>query len=77
MDAPANAEAFLFENFQLDHNGLSQRDQSRTFVPVAIGPRALQILGVLVQRAGDLVTRDEIMNRVWQGRIVENSNLPV
>jgi TolB-like protein len=77
MDAPANAEAFLFENFQLDHNGLSQRDQSRAFVPVAIGPRALQILGVLVQRAGDLVTRDEIMNRVWQGRIVENSNLPV
>jgi TolB-like protein len=77
MDAPANAEAFLFENFQLDHNGLSQRDQSRAFVPVAISPRALQILGVLVQRAGDLVTRDEIMNRVWQGRIVENSNLPV
>ena len=77
MDASVNPEAFLFENFQLDHNGLTQRGQNGAFVPIVIGPRALKVLGVLVQRAGDLVSRDEIMNRVWQGRIVESSNLPV
>jgi TolB-like protein len=77
VDAPVNPEAFLFENYRLDHNGLTQRDQSGAFVPVVIGPRALKVLGFLVQRAGDLISRDEIMNRVWRGRIVESSNLPV
>src|SRR5690242_6392651 len=77
MDAVATAGAFLFEAFRLDGNGLARRDQSGAFVPVPIGSRALEILGVLVQRPGELVTRDEIMNAVWPGTVVENSNLPV
>src|SRR5262249_2770752 len=77
VDAPVVPEAFLFENYKLDHNGLAQRDQSGAFVPVVIGLRALKVLGVLVQRADDLISRDEIMTSVGQGRIVESSNLPV
>src|SRR6266436_6450969 len=77
MDALATAGVFLFEGCRLDRRGLSRRDQSGAFVPVLIGSRALEILGVLVERAGDLVSRDEITNAVWPRTIVEGSNLPV
>ena len=77
MEAPTTADMFLFEGFRLDRSGLSRRDQSGVFLPVAIGSRALEILAVLVARPGKLVTRDEIMNVVWSGVVVESSNLPV
>ena len=45
--------------------------------PVALGSRALEILTVLLERAGELVTRDELMARVWPNVIVEPANLTV
>jgi DNA-binding winged helix-turn-helix (wHTH) protein len=77
MDALTTADMFLFEDFRLDRGGLSRRDQSGTFVPVMIGSRALEVLAVLVARPGELVSRDEIIKKVWPGTIVEYSNLPV
>ena len=77
MDALTAADVFLFEDFRLDRRGLGRRDQSGAFVPIPIGSRALEILAVLVKRPGDLVTRDEIIKRVWPATIVEYSNLPV
>jgi TolB-like protein len=77
MDALSTGDAFLFERFRLDRSGLSWRDQSGIFVPISIGSRALEILGVLVQQSGDLVSKDKIMKAVWPGTVVENSNLPV
>jgi len=32
---------------------------------------------VLVQRHGDLVSKDEIMAAVWPGIVVADSNLPI
>jgi pentatricopeptide repeat protein len=77
MDTPATAEIFLFEGFRLDRRGLFRRDQSGVFVPITIGSRALQVLGVLVERPGDLISRNEIMAVVWPRIVVEDSNLPV
>jgi TolB-like protein/DNA-binding winged helix-turn-helix (wHTH) protein len=77
MDALAAADAFLFEGFRLDRHGVSRRDDKGCFVPVPLGSRALEVPGVLVERAGDLVSRDEIMNAVWPATVVESSNLPV
>jgi TolB-like protein len=77
MDAPTTTDAFLFEDFRLDRSGLARRDQSGAFVAIPIGSRALEILAVLVARPGELVTRDEIIQKVWPGSIVEYSNLPV
>jgi pentatricopeptide repeat protein len=77
MDALTTADMLLFEDFRPDRSGLSRRDQSGTFVPVMIGSRALEILGVLLARPGDLVTRDELINKVWPGTIVEYSNIAV
>lgn len=45
--------------------------------PVRLGSRALDILITLVARAGELVSKDELMASVWPNTIVEDSNLKV
>jgi adenylate cyclase len=77
MDTPATADVFLFEGFRLARCGLSRQDQSGAFVPITMGSRALEVLHTLVERSGDLVARDEILEAVWPGTVVEGSNLPV
>src|SRR6266446_6202888 len=79
MDAPSSTESSLFEGFRLDRRAgvLLRRDERGVFAPMAMGSRALEILGVLVERPGDLVSRAEIMEAVWPGTAVEDSNLNV
>jgi DNA-binding winged helix-turn-helix (wHTH) protein len=79
MDALATGDIFLFEGFRLDRHGggLFRRDECGDLVPVAIGSRALDILGVVVERPGDLVSKDELIAAVWPGTVVEDSNLTV
>lgn len=45
--------------------------------PVSVGARALDILIVLIERAGDVVGRRELIDRVWPDVIVEDGNLRV
>jgi predicted ATPase/DNA-binding winged helix-turn-helix (wHTH) protein len=45
--------------------------------PLAIGSRAFEIVEALVQSAGELVTKDELMDRVWPGTIVSDNTLQV
>jgi DNA-binding winged helix-turn-helix (wHTH) protein len=45
--------------------------------PVPLGSRALEILIVLVERPGQVVTRQELMARVWPDVFVEPCNLTV
>jgi TolB-like protein len=75
----ATAGIFEFEEFRLDQrgNGLSRRDERGIFVPLSVGPRALDVLSVLIERAGELVTKEEIMAAVWRRSVVENANLTV
>jgi TolB-like protein/class 3 adenylate cyclase len=77
MALPAVGEMFVFEGFRLDRHGLSRRDERGAFVPVAVGSRALDVLSVLVGRAGDLVAREEIVARVWPTTVVEDNNLNI
>jgi predicted ATPase/DNA-binding winged helix-turn-helix (wHTH) protein len=44
-------------------------------VTAPIGGRAFEIIEALVQAAGELVTKDDLMERVWPGAIVEESTL--
>ena len=44
---------------------------------VRIGGRALDILTVLVEHAGELVSKRDLMARVWPNTIVDESNLKV
>ena len=77
MDGLSKDGVFRFEAFRLDRKAhtLFRRDQAGAFVPMAIGSRALDVLGVLVGRAGDLVSRDEFMAAVWPATVVEETNL--
>jgi adenylate cyclase len=79
MDKVATGDIFLFEGFRLERRGgrLDRRNERGVFVPVAIGARALDVLGVLVERSGDLVSKDEIMAAAWPKTVVENGNLTV
>src|SRR6516165_3864588 len=79
MEALASSEVFLFDDFRLDRRGggLFRRDDSGVFVPVAVGSRGLDILGVLVARAGEVVSKEEIISAVWPNTVVEDSNLTV
>jgi adenylate cyclase len=56
MDPASSADIFLFERFRLDRRGggLFCLDG----VQVAVGSRALDVLSVLIERAGDLVSKD-------------------
>ena len=46
-------------------------------LPVRLGGRALDILIALVEYAGQFVGRDELIARIWGGRVVEEINLRV
>jgi DNA-binding winged helix-turn-helix (wHTH) protein len=79
MDALARGDVFLFEGFRLDRQArvLFRRDAAGAFVPIVVGSRALNVLDVLVGRAGDLIPRDEIFSAVWPETVVEETNLNV
>lgn len=63
-----------FGQFRLDLRG---RGLSRDGKPVPLGSRALDILRVLAAAKGDVVTKDQLMERVWPGRVVEENNIQV
>jgi predicted ATPase/DNA-binding winged helix-turn-helix (wHTH) protein len=43
--------------------------------PMELGGRAFDVLVVLIEANGAVVSKDELMRRVWPGRIVEDNNL--
>src|SRR5216683_1056813 len=45
--------------------------------PIRLGSRSLEILLVLVERAGELVGKDEIMARVWPNMEAQEATLRV
>jgi predicted ATPase/DNA-binding winged helix-turn-helix (wHTH) protein len=56
---------------------LARRELRARGVPVPIGGRAFEIIEVLVQSAGELVTKNDLSARVWPGAIVEENTLQV
>ena len=45
--------------------------------PVRLGSRAFDILAVLVERAGEVVSKEELITRVWPQTFVEDANLKI
>jgi DNA-binding winged helix-turn-helix (wHTH) protein len=45
--------------------------------PVRLGSRAFDILTALVERAGEVVSKDELMARAWPQTFVEEANLRI
>ena len=44
---------------------------------VVLGARAFDVLIALIEWRDRLVTKDELLDRVWPGLVVEENNLPV
>jgi predicted ATPase/DNA-binding winged helix-turn-helix (wHTH) protein len=54
------------------------RRELRVFgAAVPVGGRAFEIIEVLAESAGALITKDELMNRIWPGAIVMENTLQV
>src|ERR1700756_1643519 len=56
---------------------MAERLLEKADEPLELGSRALDMLITLVERAGQVVTRKELISRVWPDVIVEEANLRV
>src|SRR5215813_14870279 len=56
---------------------LARRELRSAGVPVPLGGRAFEIVSVLVQADGELVSKNDLMDQVWPGAIVEENALQV
>ncbi|HEY2620673.1 MAG TPA: winged helix-turn-helix domain-containing protein [Acetobacteraceae bacterium] len=79
MTAPNPSGIFVFGEFRFDRRsgGLFRCAGDGKPDPVTIGSRALDVLGVLVARHGDLVSKDEILAAAWPDTTVDEANLHV
>ena len=70
----ANRSSYAFGRFIL-------HGRERLFLadnePVELGSRAFEVLLMLVEAAGDLVTKGDILDQAWSGVAVEENNLQV
>ena len=70
----ANEAALEFGDFRVLER---QRRLLSGGMPVELGARAFDILMVLIEADGALVTKDELQRRVWDGVVVSPDNLKV
>ena len=64
---------YLFEGFRLD--AARRQLSSSGGVVVPLNSRAMEALVLLVSRAGDLVSKRELLEGVWPAAVVEDNNI--
>lgn len=70
---PLNTGKFYeFANFRLD---ASRKILLRDGEPLALTPKVFDTLEILIENAGDLLEKDELMRKIWRDHFVEESNL--
>lgn len=70
---PQNAGKFYeFANFRLD---VSRKILLRDGTPIALTPKVFDTLEILIENAGNLIEKDELMQKIWHDHFVEESNL--
>ncbi|WP_426128835.1 ATP-binding protein [Pararhizobium sp. PWRC1-1] len=65
---------FAFRGWEVD---LARRELRSLGSVVPIGSRAFEIIETLLASAGELVTKDDLMKRVWPGLVVEDNTIQV
>jgi adenylate cyclase len=63
---------YLFEDYALD---TERRELRRGDVPVAIEPKVFDLLAFVIENRQRVVSRDDLITHVWDGRIVSESAL--
>lgn len=61
-----------FDRFRLDPARLMLYENGQ---PLALAPKVIETLLALVERRGEVVGKDELMNRLWPDSFVEEANL--
>ena len=69
-----DGEIFAFGSFRLIP---AQRMLSEDGKPVRLGSRALDILAALTERAGETISKEELIARAWPDTVVEEAALRV
>lgn len=72
--AQAGDAVWTFGRFALSRSRMQLLDGER---PVRVGSRALELLLAMVERAGEVVSRAELLAQVWPSTVVEDSSLRV
>src|SRR5690348_8111092 len=70
----ASHEVFHFDEFTLD---VQERRLLRGAELIRLSPKAYDVLVALVQQRGRLVTKDELLRRIWSESYVEEGSLNV
>jgi DNA-binding winged helix-turn-helix (wHTH) protein len=65
---------FEFDDFELDAERLELR---RGGTLVSVDAQALRVLSVLVRHAGRLVSKDELVDEAWAGRVVADNAITI
>ncbi|HEY3637105.1 MAG TPA: winged helix-turn-helix domain-containing protein [Rhizomicrobium sp.] len=74
MQTSDGGQPYRFGRFTLDPANRQLRAEG---APIALGSTDFRILMTLVERAGSLVSKDELMSRVWGRSIVGDNTLQV
>jgi DNA-binding winged helix-turn-helix (wHTH) protein/Tol biopolymer transport system component len=72
MDNGSKHSIYGFDRFRLDAKKLMLYDGDQA---VRLPPKCVNTLAVLVENAGEIISKDELIDAVWQDSIVEESNL--
>lgn len=67
-----NAGEYRFGEFTLDE---ARRRISRNGETLSLNPKAFDLLVELIRSSGSVVTKDDLLTRVWPDQIVEENNL--
>jgi Tol biopolymer transport system component/DNA-binding winged helix-turn-helix (wHTH) protein len=63
-----------FGDFELDG---ARRRIFKDGEPVALNSRTFDLLWALIERKGEILSKDELLEKVWEGQFVEEGNLTV
>jgi DNA-binding winged helix-turn-helix (wHTH) protein/TolB-like protein len=79
VDTLVRSQPLWFGNFRFDRRvrKLARRNLSGEWEPVALGSRAGELLALLTDKPGEVVSRDAMMDAVWPGLAVETNNMTV
>jgi len=72
MPEASKNRMFSFDRFKLDPERLMLY---RDGTDIPLPPKVVKTLLVLIERSGEIVSKDELIDMVWPGSIVEESNL--
>ena len=73
MEGPGTKH-FSFADFELDG---AKRLLLKHGKPVAINSKTLELLLALIERSGEVLSKDELLEKVWPEQFVEEGNLAV